>query len=201
MSDIIDSLKNNSILQVILIVVVITGGNLWLNRTFLPLGMHRYSQFGVTITHPSSGHVILGTARGRNHSYTEGTYLVVFDSDGQDEMGYYWFSNEMVPVSADERFLEASLNWKLEAWESGGVPVSRVGDVKSSKKDGNDMVYTYIEITVEDVDVPGIMGVWQSGDRVFFCYSLYIDDLENPKKDINNVTELWNQCLRRIKID
>jgi len=209
MSNINESLNNiglkpKNLLITLIVVGVITGGNLWVHRNDAPLGTVQYSEFGFTFTHESGGYVFTGTDLGRTQSYTEGSYGVDFESEGFLEIGIYWFSDELVPVSADESILEANLDMKLEAWESIGESIgaqfSYDSNFVSSEKDGYDMIYALFELDFQDgIDETGIMGVWQCGERIFIMYIRYIEDYENSQTDILTLTEMWKRQLNQLK--
>jgi hypothetical protein len=196
-------LKPNNLLITLVVVGVITGGNIWLHRNDTPLGMVQYSEYGFTFTHESGGYAWLGSDVGRTQSYSTGSYGVSFESEDYLEIGIYWFTSEMIPVSADESILEASLKMKFEAWESlweaRDAQFLHEDDFVFSEKDGHDMIYTVTVISDSWGDEPIIFSAWQCGERIFIFYTRYVEDVETWEVDIGNLTEVWNQQLDQLK--
>ncbi len=196
-----NSARTKNLLIILVVVGAVTGGNLWLHRNDTPLGLVQYSDHGFSFNHKSDGYVQAGSLSGGAPTYTEGSYSVRFESDELLEIGVFWFTDEMVPVSADETILEASLIMLYESAESGGTQLSRDNNIVSSEKDGHDMISEFFEVNDQNGDIPGVIGVWQCGERIFLFYTLYIDDIENPQKDSLILTEMWKQNLNQFKCD
>jgi hypothetical protein len=196
-----NSARAKNLLVMLVVVGAVTGGNLWLHRDDTPLELVQYSDYGFTFNHERDGYVQVGSLSGGAPSYTEGRYNVRFESDGLLEIGVFWFTDEMVPVSADENILEASLIMLFESAESEDTRLTRDNNIVSSEKDGHDMITEFFEVNDQNGDIPGMIGVWQCGERIFLFYTIYIDDFENPQKDSIILTEIWNQNLNQFKCD
>jgi len=198
-------LKPNNLLITLVVVGVITGGNIWLHRNDIPLGMVQYSEYGFVFTHESGGAVFLGSDFGRTQSYSTGSYLFYLESEDYLDIGIYWFTPEMIPVSADESILEASLNMKFDdwesLWESRDAQFLHENDFVSSEKDGHDMIYTVTVISFSWGDEPMIFSAWQCGERIFIFYTRYVEDVEIWEVDTRILTEMWNQQLNQFKCD
>jgi hypothetical protein len=155
--------------------------------------------FGFTFNHKSDGYVETGSLGGGPPSHLEGSYTVTFESDGLLQIGVFWLTYDMVPVSVDEDILEESLDMLFESAESGGTQLSRENMIVSSEKDEHDMIYDYFEVNEPNLDIPGIIGAWQCDERIFLFYTLYLDDFDNPIKDTLTLTETWSQNLNQFK--
>lgn len=185
-------------LVVVLIVVSgVTGGNLWLHRNDTPLGLIRYSEFGFTFNHESDGFVEIGSLGSDVPSYTDGSYSVSFESEGTLQVGVFWFSSDSVPLS--ENILRTSLDTLFMQAEQGGTQLSRDYNQFDSEKNGHAMIYEYFEVNEPSVDIPGVIGVWECEDRVFLFYTIYLEDVENPVKDITALSKIWNQNLNNFQ--
>ena len=54
----------------------------------------------------------------------------------------------------------------------------------SLEKDGYDMMSEFFDVNDQNGDIPGIIGVWQCGERIFLFYTLYIEDCARAHKMI-----------------
>ncbi|MCW4051157.1 MAG: beta-lactamase family protein [Candidatus Bathyarchaeota archaeon] len=158
----IDQDELRGLAAVTLVVLLVTGGNLWNNREAPPLGFTKYSNYGFSFTYPKDLTMVEQMVMDTRPSY----WLGDLQGESQQEVaGIIWGSNEASGIS---EFIDLIFELASEQ-----VEFAYIGDDDSMRLSGKDVTLRRFTMSSNGVEVPGLMAGWISPEgRMFVVYNL-----------------------------
>ncbi len=132
--------------------VILTGGNIWMHRNEAPINWATTEQNGIKFSHPRNVIIADSTPPDWSLSYWEGGLQGEDGSDGLELLGLFWFTDR---AESEELALELVLEMALQ--ENPGLGW---GDVKTKTMSGYDVAYYEIELAIEGMVIPGVIGAF-----------------------------------------
>jgi len=184
-----------SLLIVTLVVIAVTGGNLWLNRNAPPVGYTEYSGRGFTIHHPRDMEVYEEGLGSPMPTSDLGVVVGRRETTSLEQFGVIWLSAEM---ASD---LDAALDLILTAAGEDNAEVSELGERETSTVNGHETRFSKFTITEPGINARGAIGVWHcdEGDRYLMLYLLHVPDLSQPDVQSNSVDRIWREYAESLE--
>lgn len=194
-------LNFRSISMIVIVVGGITGGNLWLNRGAPPLGYEIYSGYGFSIEHRKDMFVRTDGLGGGPATDKSGSFQGTLENEGLEQFGVFWITPDAIPNHIRPRDSEAALDQLFAIVEMGGTQIAGRGELKTSVKDGHDVLYQYFNITEQGIIIPGIIGAWycDEDDRILMLYLIHVPDLNQPHVLSQDLEQKWQVYLDSLE--
>ena len=186
------------LLASILLVGIVTGGNLWIHSGDPPLGMARYTGFGFSIDHSSLMFVQeMGFAGGvatESTGMMQGTY----EGKSLEQFGVIWFKPNQLPSHYDISNQDALL-YIFEQITSFGTVITNIGEEQETTVNGHDVHYVTFDLE-ESLIIPGVLGAWycQESDMFMVLYLVYLPDLEQFELHSSELENMWLDYLNTV---
>jgi len=186
-----------SISLVLITVSAFTGGNLWLNKDAPPLGYERYSEYGFSIEYREDMIVSTQDFGGRAITNKSGGLQGTLESESLEQFGVFWITPDMLPSHMHGRNPKTALDFLFGIAALSGTQLTDRGELKTSKKDGHEILYQYFNITESGITIQGIIGAWycDEDDRIFMLYLVHVPDLNQPDVLSQDLVQKWQWYL------
>ena len=194
-------LNFRSISMIVIVVGVVTGGNLWCNRGTPPLGYERYSGYGFSIEYRRDMFVSTLGIGGGPATDKMGNFQGTLQHESIEQFGVIWITPDMIPSNVASRDSEAALDYIYALIEMTGTLFAGRGELKTSAKDGHKMLYQYFNITESGIIIPGIIGAWycDEDDRILMLYLIHVPDLNQPHVLSQDLEQKWQVYLDSLE--
>lgn len=184
-----------SLLIIALVVLAVTGGNLWLNRNAPPVGYTEYSGRGFTIHHPRDMEV---SEEGLGSPWPTpdlGMVIGRLETTSLEQFGVIWLSAKM---ASD---LDTALDLVITAAGEDNAEVTELGERETSTINGHETRVSKFTITEPGINARGTIGVWHcdEGDRYLMLYLLHVPDLSQPDVQSNSVDRIWGKYAESLE--
>ncbi len=184
-----------SLLIVALVVLAVTGGNLWLNRNAPPVGYTEYSGRGFTIYHPRDMEVY---EEGLGSPWPTSDLGVVVgrrETTSLEQFGVIWLSTGM---ASD---LDEALDLIFSAAQEDNTLVTEHGERETSTVNNHETRTSKFTITEPGINARGAIGVWHcdEGDRYLMLYLLHVPNLNQPDVLSNSVDQIWGEYAKSLE--
>ena len=186
--------SRRSLIMVAVVVVVVTGSNLWLNRNAPPLGYVEFSNFGFTIAHPQDMYISTSAFIGGYPSRESGQIQGSREGVGLEQFGVFW-ATEGLPTE-----LESTLDYLFDivTEENGEDFIQSRHPFETTTKDGHELVYQTFEVK-DQIVLPGIIGAWNCDGKVYMLYLVKLPDVSNPEIRPTDLESKWRTFLDSFK--
>jgi len=189
-----------SLLVVAVVVGAVTGGNLLLHRGDPPLGYTRYEGRGFSIVY-SELMVLRESDLSGYGSPTDasGTMQASMQYDGLEQFGVIWLKPEGMPSNMG-RTPEGALDYTFAFIALSGTQISERGELRTTTKDGHDLVYQTFGVPESGFTIPGIIGSWycEESERFLMLYLVYVPDVNNPEVVSPEMEQMWFGYLESL---
>ncbi len=184
-----------SLLIIALVVLAVTGGNLWLNRNAPPLGYVEYSQRGFTIYHPRDMQIYVEGLGQPRPTSDLGVLIGKRETTSLEQFGVIWLSTEM---ASD---LDEALDLILSAAQEDNAEVTELGERETSTVNSHEMRVSKFTITEPGVHARGAVGVWycDGDDRYLMLYLLHVPDLSQLDVLSKSVDRMWRGYVKSFE--
>ena len=185
--------SRRSLIMVAVVVVVVTGSNLWLNRNVPPLGYVEFSNFGFTIAHPQDMYISTEAFIDDYPSKESGQIQGTSEGVGLEQFGVFW-ATEGLPTE-----LESSLDFLFMVVEQNGEDlIQSRGPFETTTKDSHELVYQTFEVK-DQIALHGIIGAWNCDGKVYMLYLVKLPDVSNPEIRPTDLESKWRTYLDSFK--
>ncbi len=175
-------LNLRSISVVVIVVGVVTGGNLWLNRGAPDLGFERYSNFGFSFDYPQGALISEQGLAGKGApSDASGIVQCTLTNRNPPEIiGVIWLSYPSAPdleVVLDETFEQLG----------EGTEVEDRGPSLTSVKDGYEMKHQFFTLIDYGTRLSGVVGIWYNTEasRVYMVFYISLPEAMSQQELFN----------------
>ena len=167
----LSELTPRNILVTIIVVGVMTGGNIWLHRSAPPLGYGKYENFGLTFEYP----LFLNFVDAGFPSSSEGAndFMGVAQAQGVWEGVYHNYLVIWTTESSEPELVDTLEEIYLMLADVGCVIDSKE-PIVSTEKDGHELLYQTIKFTQAELDFIGTFGVWYEPWSSFHANRVYM---------------------------
>jgi hypothetical protein len=186
----------------LIVVGVVTGGNLWIHRGDPQLGHARYTGYGISFDYDLMTQIRENDLTGYGTpSDTGGSITAVLQSEEHlEQWGVFWVKPEIIPSHMAGN-TESAIDFLFENAGMAGTQIVDRSEYSTTSKDGYEVFYQTFGVQENGITIPGVIGVWYSeiqGRYVIF-YLIYIADVENPEAPFEDLELMWANILNSIK--
>jgi hypothetical protein len=186
--------NTRSLAVVALIVIGVTGGNLWIHRGGPPVGYLRFQDYGLQFDFPDDMYLQTEGLGTLEPSEEAGTLTVARQGVIIDQAGVIWLSQDMASSPSEALDL-------IFTQATGSDQVIDRGDQRTSTMKGHDTVIEFFYIAEQGLTIPGIIGAWScdENNRVVALYYLSLPDAESVGSQAEDLQPAWELQLNHVK--
>jgi len=128
-----------------------------------------------------------------------GTMQASVQDDGLEQFGVMWLKPEGIPSHMD-RTPEGALDYTFAFIALSGTQISERGELRTTTKDGHDLVYQTFGVPESGFTIPGIIGSWYCDEagRFLMLYLVYVPDVNNPEVVSPEMEQMWLGYLESL---
>jgi len=186
--------NTRSLAVVALIVIGVTGSNLWIHRGGPPVGYLRFQDYGLQFDYPEDMYLQTEGLGTLEPSEEAGTLTVARQGVIIDQAGVIWLSQDMASSPSEALDL-------IFTQATGSDQVIERGDQCTSTMKGHDTVIEFFYIAEQGLTIPGIIGAWScdENNRVVALYYLSLPDAESVGSQAEDIQPTWELHLNHVK--
>jgi hypothetical protein len=187
------------VLAVIVVVVAVTGGNLWLHKGDPLLGYARYSGHGFSIDYRLDMRFEeLGLVGG---SATESIGMIEgrLEGKGLEQFGVIWMTSEKLPSQINTT-PEGALEYVFALIGMAGTQISNKGEVMVNSIDDHDVSSQTFDVLDSDITVRGKVGAWycEEAGKFLLLYVIHVPDFSQPEVLSVEIESMWQSHLNSL---
>ncbi len=192
-------LNTKTVLTIIVVVCVVTGGNLWINKGGPELGYERYLGYDFTIDYRSDMYLeeigLGGGSATESLGYVEGK----LERESLEQFGVIWVNERNFPA-AIEATPEGALEYVSAVLEMTGTEIVGRGEQLTGIKDGHRMVYQTFDIVESGNTVRAIVGAWYCDEagKFLMLFTIHVPDLSQPEVISLELEPMWREYLDKL---
>ncbi len=193
-------LSRRSLLSVVVLVVAVTGGNLWIHRGDPALGYARYTGYGLSIDYSQRMNFWESGLGGGPPSQSAGTVQFTNQEGILEQYGVIWVKPGSMSTYFDQTPAGA-LDYVFASVEMSGTQISEMGETRTVTREGRDIVFQTFGVEDSGFTIPGLMGAWYSeeAEKYMILYLIYVPDISQIEVASPELEQRWLGYLDAIE--
>jgi hypothetical protein len=192
--------SSRSLLVVFVVVLAVTGGNLWINRGGPPVGYARFEGYGFSIDYRREMYFMESGIGGGSAFDNSGSIQGTLSADSLEQFGVIWLARKGLPSHVAPT-PEGALDQVFAIIGMGDTQIPERGELRILVKDDREVVYQTFSVLDSGITIPGIIGAWycEEAGKFLILYLIHVPDINQPEILSQELEQKWLSYLDSIK--